>query len=87
MKFINSTPLFKRGDIVRVEYRSPRMLDEWLSGRWPVGPGDVGIVKYATGETGSQFVCDVTVEFPMIGCYGVHSINLTLVQRAEELGT
>jgi hypothetical protein len=73
--------MFHRGDIVRVNYTSPRLLDEWLNGYRPIGPGDIGIVKYATGETGSQFVADVTVEFPMIGCYGVHSCNLVLVGR------
>lgn len=77
-------PEFRRGDIVRVEYSSPRLLDEWLSGERAIGPGDVGVVKYATGNTGSQWVPDVTVEFPMIGCYGIHSANLRLMQRGEE---
>lgn len=75
---------FRKGDIVRVEYSSPRLLNEWLEGRLDVGPADIGVVVFATGETGSQWVTNVTVEFPMIGRYGVHSANLRLVQRAEE---
>ena len=76
---------FQKGDIVQVCYSSPREIEQWLNGERPVGQGDVGVVKWSTGApTGSVYVTDVSVTFPMIGTFGMHSCDLQLLQRAEE---
>lgn len=86
---------FAKGDIVRVQYASPKLIEEWMSGLRKVGPGDVGVVKFepdlgsftgSVGERGEyQYPGMVTVTFPMIGTFGMHTSNLVLVQRAENL--
>lgn len=90
---------FAKGDIVRVEYSSPRFIEEWMRGERPVGPGEVGFVKYATAtpvighrrfngppeeaeSTAGWHNVTVSVTFPMLGTFGVHSSHLKLVQKA-----
>lgn len=78
---------FQSGDIVRVEFASPGAIDRWMSGGGGPGPGDVGVVKFNTpgvinAELGIPTV--VTVTFPMLGTFGVHSWHLRLVQRAGQ---
>ena len=76
---------FERGDIVQVCYSSPREIEQWLNGERPVGQDDVGVVKWSTlAPTGSQYMTDVSVTFPMIGTFGMHSCDLVLLQKAEE---
>lgn len=89
---------FAKGDIVQVCYSSPRMIEEWMAGQRPVGPGDVGVVKYeptlGVGHRswpGQQKTLEqegwhnyvVSVTFPMIGTYGIHARDLRLLQKAE----
>lgn len=73
---------FAKGDIVRVQYASPVSIERWMNGEISVGPGDVGVVKFNTNIM--VFTGVVTVMFPMVGTFGVHSSNLVLVQQAEE---
>jgi len=85
---------FAKGDVVRVQYASPKLIEEWMSGMRKVGPGDVGVVKFdptfeqhigETDERGQHgYTGLVTVIFPMIGTFGMHTSNLILVQRAEK---
>lgn len=77
---------FSKGDIVRVEFASPRAIEQWMRGapRQGPGPGDVGVVKYTPAEATFPNWPTVTVEFPMLGTFGVHSSNLKLVQRFEK---
>src|SRR5260370_40963613 len=76
--------LFNQGDIVRVEYGSPKLIEEWMSGLRPVGPGDVGMVKYSVHSEAVGYSGNVSVEFPMLGTFGIHSSNLRIVQKAEK---
>jgi len=85
---------FAKGDVVRVQYASPQFIEEWMSWMRKVGPGDVGVVKFDPemgqhiGESDERghFASDgmITVIFPMIGTFGMHTSNLVLVQRAEK---
>jgi hypothetical protein len=75
--------LFEAGDVVQVDYKSPRLIEEWMQGLRPVGPGDVGVVKYSVHSEAPGYNGNVSVCFPMLGTYGVHSSNLRVVQRAE----
>lgn len=84
---------FQRGDVVQVRYSSPKLIEEWMSGLRKVGPGDVGVVKFdpelqpylgRVGEHGEYAPVSgvVTVTFPMIGTFGMHTSNLVLLQKA-----
>jgi hypothetical protein len=78
---------FKRGDVVQVDYRSTRYIEEWMAGQRAVGPGDVGVVKFASPDSLTMdgvMQQQVTVTFPMIGTFGIHSSNLRIVQKAEQ---
>jgi hypothetical protein len=78
---------FNAGDVVQVDYKSPKLIEEWMRGERPVGPGEVGVVKFApfTDPYRQEGVHNftVTVTFPMLGTFGVHSANLKIVQKAE----
>jgi hypothetical protein len=76
--------LFNAGDVVQVEYSSPRQLDEWLNGMVRVGPGDIGVVKYSVHSEAPGYHGMVSVTFPMVGTFGVHSSNLKIMQKAEK---
>lgn len=82
---------FEKGDLVQVRYSSPKLIEEWMSGMRKVGPGDVGVVKFEPefgfycgrpDERGYAGVGMVTVTFPMIGTFGMHTSNLVLVQKS-----
>lgn len=80
---------FDKGDIVQVDYKSPKLIEEWMRGERPVGPGEVGVVKFGTHdnyvEGPDAWRGTVTVTFPMLGTFSVHSSNLRIVQKAENL--
>jgi len=78
--------LFKKGDVVQVDYSSPRFIDEWLSGLRPIGQGDIGVVTYDVHSEAPGYHGSVSVHFPMIGTYGMHSSNLRVVQRCSNEG-
>jgi hypothetical protein len=82
---------FEPGDIVQVEYRTPRAIVQWMDGERAPGPGDIGVVKFASPDSilnvpdwGLQLQQQVTVTFPTMGTYGVHSSNLKIVHKRED---
>jgi hypothetical protein len=82
---------FEPGDVVQVEYRNAQQLNEWMDGERVPGPGDIGAVKFASPDSilnvpdkGLQLQQQVTVTFPTMGTYGIHSSNLRIVQKHEQ---
>ena len=82
---------FEPGDVVQVEYHTPRAIVQWMNGERVPGPGDIGVVKFASPDSilnvpdkGLQLQQQVTVTFPLVGTYGIHSSNLKIVQKHEQ---
>jgi hypothetical protein len=75
---------FEPGDIVQVEYRTPRAIVQWMDGERAPGPGDIGVVKFASPDSmtmDGRLQQQVTVTFPTMGTYWIHGSNLKIVQK------
>jgi hypothetical protein len=72
---------FRKGDVVQVKYKSAFSIERWMLGDTKVGPDDVGVVRFDIGPTER---CIVSVQFPMIGVYGIHSQDLILLARVDD---
>lgn len=75
---------FEAGDVVRVDYKSPRAIEQWMQGVTRVGPGEVGVVKYTVPSLVNDSMnvpSIVTVTFPLLGTFGMRSQDLEVVQR------
>ena len=78
---------FEPGDVVQIEYRNPRQLEDWMRGIRVPGPDDIGVVKFASPDSmtmDGKLQQQVTVTFPTMGTYGIHSSNLKIVHKRED---
>ena len=79
---------FEAGDVVRVVYASALGIENWMRGIEKVGPDEVGVVKYTVPSVlndSMNLPTYVTVTFPMLGTFAVHSSDLVVVRRVGEI--